>query len=156
MVFQDEHGVPWSETAAVLPVIDDEAPVFGPSAAATQLAAPSVDVRWAPGLRRSDGATLRFGVTNTVEMEPLLTFRMRGAGYFHPVWTHGRWHGELKVAGESHDVADFDTLALDCIHVQQVMRARWDDRTGLGVLEQLAVGPHEPSGFKNLLDGAPG
>jgi hypothetical protein len=156
MVFQDGDGRPWSETAVLLPVIDGEAPVFGPSAAATQLAAASMDVRWAPGLRRSNGATLRFGATNAVEMEPLLTFRMRGAGYFHPVWAHGRWHGALKVAGEQHSVADLDTLALDCIHVQQVMRARWGDCTGLGVLEQLAVGPHEPSGFKELLDGAPG
>jgi hypothetical protein len=156
MVFQDEHGAPWSETAAVLPVIDSEAPVFGPSAVATHLSGASVDVRWAPRLRRSNGATLRLAAGKAVEMEPVLTFRMRGAGYFHPVWAHGRWHGELKVAGEQHRVEDLDTLALDCIHVQQVMRARWGDLTGLGVLEQLVVGPHEPSGFRELLDGAPG
>jgi hypothetical protein len=60
------------------------------------------------------------------------------------------------VAGEQHRAADLDTLAIDCIHVQQVMRARWGNRIGLGVLEQLAVGPHRPSGFQELLDGAPG
>lgn len=47
-----------------------------------------------------------------------------------------------------------DTTAPDCIHIQQVMRARWGDRTGLGVLEQLAIGPHAPSGFTGLFDGA--
>lgn len=154
MVFQDEHGVAWSETAALLPVIGDGEPVFGPSSTARLLRGAEVDVRWAPGLRRSNGATLRFE-RELVEMEPLITFRMRGAGYLHPVWVHGRWHGGTKVAGEANPVGDLDSLALDCIHVQQVMRCRWGDRSGLGVLEQLAIGPHEPSGLTSLLDGAP-
>ena len=39
-------------------------------------------------------------------------------------------------------------------HIQQVMRARWGDREGVGVLEQLCIGPYEPYGFKEILDGA--
>ena len=35
-----------------------------------------------------------------------------------------------------------------------MVRAKWEGRTGLGVLEQLVVGPHNPSGFTGLLDGA--
>ena len=68
---------------------------------------------------------------------------------------HGSWHDELVVAGERHDVEELDSLDPASIHVQQVMRTRWGDRRGLGVLEQLVVGPHGPSGFRSLLDGAP-
>jgi hypothetical protein len=59
------------------------------------------------------------------------------------------------VGGEEHKVEDLDTLEFDCVHVQQVVRANWGERRGIGVLEQLAIGPHGPSGFCDLLDGAP-
>lgn len=158
MVFEDSAGRPWSETAAVLPAIGPGDAVFGPGTHGLPL--PRVDhtIRWAPGLRRAESALLtlhRAGdITEEVQLEPLLTFRMRGAGYFHPVWAHGRWHGELSVGGEEHPVGDLDNVNLDCIHVQQVVRARWGGDEGLGVLEQLAIGPHAPSGFVGLLDGA--
>jgi hypothetical protein len=90
-----------------------------------------------------------------VHLDPLLAFRMKGAGYFHPQWSHGLWHAELAVGGEEAKVEDLDTLAPDCVHVQQVMRATWGSRTGLGVLEQLVIGPHAPSGFLGMFDGAP-
>ena len=114
-------------------------------------------VDWAPGLRRSQGAALTFsraGEPQTVLLEPVLTLRMRGAGAMHPTWGHGRWHDELAVAGEQHRVEELDTLDPTCIHVQQVVRATWGERAGLGVLEQLAIGPHAPSGFRELFDGA--
>jgi hypothetical protein len=160
MVFEDEHGSPWSTTAALLPVIGEGDPRYGPEAEArfAHLGRGRHDIRWASGLRRSNGARLSFELAaqeDPVELEPLLTFRMKGAGYMHPQWSHGRWHGGPAVGGEEHPVEALDTLALDCIHVQQVMRARWGDRTGLGVLEQLVIGRHGPSGFRDLLDGAP-
>jgi hypothetical protein len=79
---------------------------------------------------------------------------MRGAGYFHPTYSHGRWHRELIVDGEASPVEDLDNLEFANIHVQQVMRAQWGNRSGLGVLEQLVIGPHAPSGFRELFDGA--
>jgi hypothetical protein len=79
---------------------------------------------------------------------------MKGVGYRHPTWGHGKWHGELAVGGEAHKAADLDVLAFDTIHVQQVMRATWGDRTGLGVLEQVVIDPYAPGGFTQLLDGA--
>jgi hypothetical protein len=94
------------------------------------------------------------GVATSVLLEPLLTFRMRGAGYFHPTYAHGRYHGELVVDGEVLDVAALDTTSLHDVHVQQVVSATWGSRRGLGVLEQLAIGPHAPSGLRGLLDGA--
>ena len=158
MTFEHADGKAWAKTAAVLPVIGQNAPVFGPGSEAEELADARHQVHWAPGLRRSQAATLilsRGGRPETVRLEPLLTFRMRGAGYLHPTWGHGRWHDELAVGAEEHKVTELDTLDPSCIHVQQVVRATWGERTGLGVLEQLAIGPHSPSGFRDLFDGAP-
>jgi hypothetical protein len=157
MTFEDASGTPWAKTAAVLPVIPKAAAVFGPGTEAEPIEEARHEVDWAPGLRRSQGATLTFsraGKPQTVRLEPLLTFRMRGAGYMHPTWGHGRWHDELAVAGEQHRVEDLDTLDPTCIHVQQVVRATWGGQAGLGVLEQLAIGPHAPSRFRELFDGA--
>jgi hypothetical protein len=30
-----------------------------------------------------------------------------------------------------------------------------DEKRGVGILEQLIIGPHEPSGFKDIMDMAP-
>jgi hypothetical protein len=157
MTFEDAAGKAWAKTAAILPVIGKDAAVYGPGTEAEPIEDARHQVRWAPGLRRSRGATLAFsraGEPQTVQLEPLLTFRMRGAGYMHPTWGHGRWHDELAVAGEQHRVEELDTADPTCIHVQQVVRATWGGQTGLGVLEQLAIGPHVPSGFRELFDGA--
>jgi hypothetical protein len=35
------------------------------------------------------------------------------------------------------------------------LTGRDPERTGLGILEQLVIGEHEPSGFRSILDGAP-
>ncbi|WP_123667032.1 hypothetical protein [Actinocorallia herbida] len=68
---------------------------------------------------------------------------------------HGRWHGDLSVGAEEFPVADLDNLSLHLIHVQQVVRATWGDRTGLGVLEQLVIGRCTPGGLRDFFDGAP-
>jgi hypothetical protein len=47
-------------------------------------------------------------------------------------------------------------LAPENIHVQQVVRATDGTRTGMGVLEQVCLGPYAPSGFTNMFDGAKG
>ena len=164
MTMEDPTGEPWAQTTALLPVIGPDGPVVGADTGIRHLQPARHDVHWAPGLRRSNGAVLTLPAGDgdedvpaaSIELEPLLTFRMKGAGYFHPTWGHGRWHDELAVAGEAHKVEELDTLAFDCVHVQQVMRATWGDRRGLGVLEQLVIGPYEPGGFRELLDGAPG
>ena len=96
------------------------------------------------------------GAIETIELAPLLTFRMRGIGYMHPTYGHGHWQDELAVHGEDLSADELDTVEPWSIHVQQVMRATWGDRTGMGVLEQLAVGPHAPSGLTGILDGFPG
>jgi hypothetical protein len=79
---------------------------------------------------------------------------MKGLGYLHPEWGHARWKGELAIAGESWKGDELAPLALENQHIQQVMRARMGGEEGVGVLEQLCLGPHATYGFESLLDGA--
>lgn len=160
IVFEDGDGVAWSEGGAVLPVIGPADPTVGPGVTYDALDDVHLDIDWAPGLRRSRAARLSFACRGRderelVELEPQLTFRMKGAGYGHPVWGHGRWHDELAVGGEVCGVDELDNVELPNIHVQQVMRATWGDRVGLGVLEQIVVGPHRRRGLTGLNAGAP-
>src|SRR6476620_1694858 len=87
LCFERANGDRWVESQAILDVIAPTDAVFGPEAETRirHLARTTHEVRWAPGLRRSDGATLRMtrhdGSEERIELEPLLTFRMRGLGY---------------------------------------------------------------------------
>ncbi len=111
-----------------------------------------------PGTRRASAAVItmqdRSGEQMEVTLEPVLVHRMKGLGYQHPVWGHGKWQGELAIAGESWNDSDLDPLALENIHVQQIVRATCGDRIGHGVLEQLHIGPSATLGFADWFDGA--
>ena len=115
-------------------------------------------VRWQPGTRRAASATITLTPHGraplTIELEPLHTFQMLGIGYLHPEWGHGMWKGEEAVGGDAWTLADLDPLDPRHLHVQQLCRARMEGREGVGVLEQLVIGPHAPSGFRSILDGA--
>ena len=165
LCFERATGDRFIGSQAMLQLIGSDDPCWGVEASEQKiehLAATAVDLRWEPGLRRSRGASLRMLHHDStqeqieIELEPLLTFRMRGLGYSHPEWGHGRWHGENAVGSESHKVEELDNLEPWNIHIQQVMRARWGDRVGLGVLEQLAFGDHKPSGLTGIIDGFAG
>jgi hypothetical protein len=45
-------------------------------------------------------------------------------------------------------------MAIENQHIQQVVRATSGGKQGIGVLEQIAFGPHHRYGFKELLDPA--
>jgi hypothetical protein len=157
LCFERANGDRFIGSQAVLDVIGAQDRTWGDDGRIHHLAGAVADVQWAPGLRRSQGATLRMlrhdGGEERIELEPLVTFRMRGLGYTHPTWGHAQWHGEEAVGSEEHKVEELDNLEPWNIHVQQVMRARWGGREGLGVLEQLAFGEHRPSGLTGFLDG---
>lgn len=111
-----------------------------------------------PGTRRAASAVVtmqdRSGEVMEVSLEPVLVHRMKGLGYQHPVWGHGKWQGELAIAGESWKDSDLDPLALENIHIQQVVKATCGDRVGHGVFEQLHIGPSTTLGFADWFDGA--
>jgi hypothetical protein len=162
LCFERANGDRWASGVAQLDLVGENDALFGPEAndRIHPLAGATHDIRWAQGLRRSEGATLTLlrhdGTRDRIELEPTLTFRMRGIGYMHPEWGHGHWHGEEEVHAEEHKVEDLDNVEPWNIHVQQVMKATWGDKTGLGVLEQLAFGDHHPSGLSGIIDGYAG
>ena len=94
------------------------------------------------------------GETRTIQLEPILKFQMKGLGYGHPEWGQGMWKGELATGSESFDPRQLDMLARDNLHTQQVVRATDGEREGIGVLEQVVMGPYAPAGFKEFFDGA--
>lgn len=148
-VNEDASGRAWHSYGASVPA-DGSDPV------------PFVDVKheihWRSGTRRAEAATLVLaaldGSTERVELEPILDFQMLGLGYLHPEWGHGMWKGEHAVHVEEWELAALDPLDYRHLHVQQLCRARAGDDEGIGVLEQLVIGRHAPSGFQDILDGA--
>jgi hypothetical protein len=159
LVFEDEHGRRWHEEGMTVPAYASPDEIPGTEDPGLERAA-SVEHRleYGKGTRLARSAELAIasqsGEKRVMRLEPLLCFRMKGIGYQHPEWGHGRWKGELAVGGESWSCDDLDPLALENLHVQQVVRARTGDDEGIGVLEQMCLGPHAPSGFAGLLDGA--
>ncbi len=158
-VNEEADGRRWHQTGMVVPLLEPGVEPFDPT-----VAEPMRDVRWSidwqPGTRRARAATIDLlpwhGEPHHLELEPLLTFPMKGIGYLNPDWGHGSWKGELAVGTSSSVIADLDPVAPENIHVQQLVRARWGDRVGVGVLEQLAINEHRPSGLTGLFDGAAG
>ena len=151
-VNEDAEGRPWHAAGAIAQP--------GVEGAVEPMLSVAHRVRWMPGTRRAAGAEITLtplrGEPRVVTLEPILTFQMRGLGYLDPEWGHGMWKGDDVVAGDAWRLAELDPMDPRHIHVQQLCRARLGARQGLGVLEQLVIGPHAPSGFASILDPAPG
>jgi hypothetical protein len=150
-LFEHADGERWLEQALVVPLLPDDSEP-------EHLGRSDVTVEWMPGRREMASATLTLNRKDgtslpAIELERLYSFRMRGIGYLHPLFAHGRNHGELEVGGESIKLEDFEPLDPASIHVQTLCRARMGDKEGVGVLEQLAFGPHEPTGLTGWVDG---
>ncbi len=158
-VFEDGDGYALHQDGAIAPAYDnpDDIPGVG-DPGITRMGSVSHRTEYVKGTRRASRSVLtlteRSGEEHVIELEPILCFRMKGIGYTHPEWGHGRWKGELAVAGESWKTDGLNELAIDNVHVQQVMKARMDGMEGMGVLEQIILGPHAKAGFKEFLDGA--
>ena len=155
-VFEDAHANRWHTDGAVLPVYSSPADIPGAEdpddrAARRRRARASTTsrARAVPGTRASR-CVHADGRREDIDLEPLICFRMKGIGYMHPEWGHGMWKGELAYAGESWKVDDLDPMAFENQHLQQVVRATCGDQVGIGVLEQIAFGPHARYGFKEL------
>lgn len=160
-VNEDARGGRWHQTALRVPLLPDGASPADPGGlvhSAEPMRAVDWHIDWEPGTRRAQRAALTFTPWNedpsTIELEPILTFQMLGIGYFHPEWSHGVWKGESASAIDELVLADLDPVAPQHVHVQQLVQARWGDRQGVGILEQLAIGEHAPSGLQGLFDGA--
>ena len=158
--FEDDTGNQWHNDQAFLPHYASMDNIPGTSDPATRVWQGEVEheLHMIPGTRRAKSAVVtmhdRSGESMQVQLEPVLAHRMKGLGYQHPEWGHGKWHGELAIGGESWKDSDLDPLALENLHVQQIVRATCGDRVGHGVLEQMHIGPSTRLGFKDWFDGA--
>lgn len=92
-----------------------------------------------------------------VELEPFHRMQMKGIGYFHPEWFHGRYHGPLRVEREDFAVADLDPMAMQNFHVQRLSRVTLTDpdgdtETSVGAFEQAILGAYAPMGIRSTMD----
>jgi hypothetical protein len=159
MLFERSDGARQVATASSVKLLGDGDPVFGDVSAVEHAHEPQYKIRWRSGTRRMEDAAFTFnypdGRTEEFTYEPLLDFQMKGIGYTHPEWGHGRWHGEYKEGSESWRSEELNLLDVTNFHCQQVCRVRNGEQSGIGVLEQLAIGPHAPTGLTEFIGGAP-
>ena len=150
----DETGRPWNTHAVMSPVGTGPVDHMQDCQSA---------IIYKPGTRHAAAATIRMtderGQAYSIELKPQWNFFMSGLGYTHPEWGHGRLHGELRVASDSYDVDKVNTSEFHFLHVQAFSKATLRGpnglvREGAGVLEQLVIGAHKPSGFSGLMDMA--
>jgi hypothetical protein len=142
MTFDDADGRPISRSVGAMPLRGEARATDG-----------TLRVEMEPGTRWMSSAVARID-GEEITLTPLMRFQMRGAGYSHPQFAHGRWHGGSVVAGEQLNLDELDPLDFANLHVQHVVCARRGDEVGIGVLEQLVIGPYAPTGLKGVLDGA--
>jgi hypothetical protein len=157
--FDGQRGEALVREGIVAPLYGSEAEVPGVAEARDErMATARHRVAYHPGTRLARSAEIDLvshdGATRTISLDPILKVQMKGLGYMHPEWGQGMWKGELAVGGESFDPKQLDPLSPHNLHTQQVVRATDGAKTGIGVLEQIAVGPYAPAGFAQFLDGA--
>ncbi|MBL8560066.1 MAG: hypothetical protein JNM47_15180 [Hyphomonadaceae bacterium] len=154
-VNDDADGVPWNTRATLAMDGANTTEHF-------HLHDTAMKVDWKKGQRWAQGATLSAkdasGRDHTVTWTPRATFMMKGIGYGHPDWGHGHWKGESVSAREDFRPDALDPLLPMNLHIQAICTTKHKGAgtgsEGVGILEQLVIGPHAPSGFKSLLDGA--
>lgn len=148
-VNEDARGERWHELGVLAPVGGELEVV------------PHVDyqIEYRSGTRHARETEITFcrrsGEAMSVQLRPLYDFAMVGLGYMHPQWGHGMWVGENQVGGESWALSEAVPTIPLYLHIQSLCEATLGNRRGMGVLEQLSIGAHEPSGFRDLFDTAP-
>lgn len=147
-VSEHSDGARWHQSGAILAPYPD---------ATHDECAVDHRLQFQPGTRwiRGGRVTLRppAGEPLELDFQPLYHFLMKGVGYGEPKWGHGMWVGPNEVTGGEYDLAAEDPL--QNLHVQTVSEVRAGNRRGIGTFEIIVIGPHAPSGFKDLLDPAP-
>ncbi len=148
-------GSPWN-TASIMGELEDAEPIH--------MASCGSKIDFKSGTRHARHAVIEArdpkGGEWRAELSPRFNFYMSGIGYGHPEWGHGQYKGELAAGYDSYDLAGVNENDPRFLHVQAFVTARLSgpgglERVGAGVLEQLVLGPHAPSGFKEILDTAP-
>ncbi|HEY1632396.1 MAG TPA: hypothetical protein VGF56_13845 [Rhizomicrobium sp.] len=151
----DASGKPWN-TASVIGELGERE--------AVHMASCKSKLDFKSGTRHAKGAVIETtdpdGGDWRVELKPKYNFYMSGIGYMNPDWGHGQYKGENALGYDEYETAHVDETDPRFLHVQAISTAKLTGpnglvRDGIGVLEQLIIGPHAPSGFKEVFDPAP-
>jgi hypothetical protein len=150
----DASGKPWN-TASVMGMAGDSDAVHMTGCKSTLV--------FKSGTRHAEGAVIETvdpdGAVWRVELVPQYNFYMSGIGYMNPDWGHGHYKGENALAYDEFETASVNENDPRYLHVQAISKAKLTGPSvageGVGVLEQLIIGPHAPSGFKDVFDLAP-
>lgn len=169
-------GKRWHQTGFIIPDFGSTIPGISHSDETRSFDTVEYAVNWRRGTRWAESFTIDFhdppgdARTNnspaidpqaidpltidplTIEMTPLYEFQMLGLGYGHPEWGHGMWKGDLAVACERWSLPVAQPCDPRHIHIQALCRARMGEHEGIGILEQLVIGPHEPTGITGIVD----
>ena len=90
-----------------------------------------------------------------IKMTPKSKNFMCGIGYMHPEWGHGHYKGENETLYDFYDLSD-DPHDPPFLHIQSfcevIFKNDGNNHNGFGILEELIIGPHKPSGLKDLFD----
>lgn len=116
-----------------------------------QLGWPEVDIRYRPGTRHPECATMRYRNGFAVDVEVLTSLALSvGCGYGgDPEWSHGTWKGDGWVEAVSYDLNDEAIRGRTAFSVvEHAARATTSDGTvGHGIFEHASMGRHDPTGF---------
>lgn len=144
----DGEGQPWNRRAVL---VQDGGPEL-------HFDSPSFAMEWQKGSRRAANISVNLGHGHQLNLVPQgPVFAMSGLGYTHSIWGHGLDHGpELAVGFDQLSVDERDYSNPLALHIQQLVRASWQgpsgEVAGMGIFEQLFVGPHRPTGLTGLMD----
>lgn len=149
-VNQDESGEAWNENGVLVPK-------YGGGEEVT-LKSLEYHQDYQPGTRHASGAVIKMASEDDefrIELTPKWSFYMKGLGYGHETFRHGSYHGALDVLRERLVLSD---MGPENLHIQAmcdvVLTTKQGQEKGQGVLEQLVIGPHAPSGFFGMMDFA--
>ena len=119
------------------------------------------NISYVSGTRRVQKAEFRTqrvdGEEINILIEPQYNIFMCGLGYMHQEWGHGQFKGENESTYDTYDLEN-DPHDPPFLHIQAFCKITYKEKdfssSGVGVLEQLLLGVHEPSGFQDLFDTA--
>ena len=158
--FQRPDGARWNADGMRVPFAASPEPFADPGASGlVHLEALGERLAFVPGTRWIERAEFdarpRGGAPVTLALESVLRFNMNGLGYAHPRWGHGVWQGGSALEAEHWKEGDLQPGNPFHQHLHHLVRARLREKRGVGLLEQILIGPHQRYGFTGLVDGAP-
>ena len=150
-VNENSDGSRWHENMSSAPVGDD------PLTLQVTKYKHTYEINWRPNTRHADSFVIHVapsgGAPYSIKLRALNTFYMMGVGYQHPTWRHGAYLGPDERTHDEFVTVDVDETNPIYNHVQILAEATRSDGTfGMGILEMLITGQHQPSGFTGYTD----